>query len=310
MTGMLVVRDAVKEWREQYARRGTQLGFEPCSDVPFHSSVRPIFDVPRIVEARFSPGLLFRDANMIRDGDDRVSLVLTEKSRLTVWHRQHELCLEPGDATLFQADAPGRCGAILGFTTLEMSMPQAEWTTRGVRPGDYLARRIRRESEGLQLLLGYIRALQSTGGSLSLEGRELVRRHVVDLAVLATTRPEGIGESDASAVVAARRAAVLDVITSRFQDPELSVADVANTLRISPRYVQRLLETLETSFTAYVTELRLQLALKLLTEHEHPPRRIADIALEAGFSDVSNFNRSFRSRFGDTPRARRDRDRS
>jgi AraC-like DNA-binding protein len=181
-------------------------------------------------------------------------------------------------------------------------MPQAEWNARGVRPGDFLTRRIRRESEGLKLLIGYIRALESTSTSLSPEGRELVRRHVFDLAVLAATRPAGIGESEVSAVVAARRAKVLDVIADRFQDPELSVAAVADTLRISPRYVQRLLGTLGTTFTAHVTELRLQFVLKLLTEHERRPRRIADIALEAGFSDVSNFNRSFKSRFGDTPR--------
>jgi AraC-like DNA-binding protein len=57
-----------------------------------------------------------------------------------------------------------------------------------------------------------------------------------------------------------------------------------------------------TSFTAYVTELRLQQALKLLTESERGVLRIADVALEAGFSDVSYFNRLFRSRFGDPPR--------
>jgi AraC-like DNA-binding protein len=29
--------------------------------------------------------------------------------------------------------------------------------------------------------------------------------------------------------------------------------------------------------------------------------RICDIALQAGFSDISHFNRLFRARFGDTP---------
>jgi AraC-like DNA-binding protein len=48
-----------------------------------------------------------------------------------------------------------------------------------------------------------------------------------------------------------------------------------------------------------VTELRLQQALKLLAESE---LRITDFAMEAGFSDVSYFNRLFRSRFGGTPR--------
>jgi AraC-like DNA-binding protein len=49
-----------------------------------------------------------------------------------------------------------------------------------------------------------------------------------------------------------------------------------------------------TSFTGRVNELRLQGALKLLTEPLTNMQRISDIALEVGFSDVSHFNRLFR----------------
>ena len=65
--------------------------------------------------------------------------------------------------------------------------------------------------------------------------------------------------------MAARLAATLDYIASHFSDPELSLTKVAQSLRISPRYLQRLLETSGTSFTAHVTELRLKQAFMLLT---------------------------------------------
>jgi hypothetical protein len=61
--------------------------------------------------------------------------------------------------------------------------------------------------------------------------------------VLAATTCCDIGESSASAVVATRLAAALDYIASHFSDPELSLAKVAQSLSISPRYLQRLLET-------------------------------------------------------------------
>jgi AraC-like DNA-binding protein len=51
-----------------------------------------------------------------------------------------------------------------------------------------------------------------------------------------------------------------------------------------------------------VNELRLQRAFALLTEARDGERRISDVALKVGFSDISHFNRLFRSRFGDTPR--------
>jgi AraC-like DNA-binding protein len=61
------------------------------------------------------------------------------------------------------------------------------------------------------------------------------------------------------------------------------------------------LEGAGTSFTDHVNELRLQQAFALLTEPRGRRRRISDIAMEAGFSDVSYFNQLFRARFGNTP---------
>jgi AraC-like DNA-binding protein len=79
------------------------------------------------------------------------------------------------------------------------------------------------------------------------------------------------------------------------------VSAVARDQGISPRYLQRLIETTGTTFTGHVIELRLQRAFVLLIAARHDPRRISDIALQAGFSDISHFNRLFRTRFGDTP---------
>ena len=55
------------------------------------------------------------------------------------------------------------------------------------------------------------------------------------------------------------------------------------------------------SFASHVIELRLKRTYMLLTAQRGSKVRIADIALQSGFSDVSYFNRLFRSRFGETP---------
>ena len=153
----------------------------------------------------------------------------------------------------------------------------------------------------MQLLRRYIGSVEK-GHTVSVDGRSTIRRHVVDLAVLAATTRCPIGESNASAIVATRLAAALDYIASHFSDPELSVAKVAQSLQISTRYLQWLLKTSGTSFTAHATELRLNHALMLLTAQDLSDVRICDIALRAGFSDISHFNRIFRSRFGDAPK--------
>jgi AraC-like DNA-binding protein len=82
--------------------------------------------------------------------------------------------------------------------------------------------------------------------------------------------------------------------------PGLFSSENNGALRL-PRYLQRLLESMGTSFTAHVNQLRLQRAFTLLIEARDGKGRISDVALQAGFSDISHFNRLFRSRFGDTP---------
>ena len=118
---------------------------------------------------------------------------------------------------------------------------------------------------------------------------------------LALSKHAPFGESNLTAVAAARLNVALDYIATHFADPELSLTKVAGCLRISPRYLQRLLESSGTSFMARVTELRLKRALTVLTAQGESKIRISDVALQAGFSDISHFNRLFRSHFGATP---------
>jgi AraC-like DNA-binding protein len=129
--------------------------------------------------------------------------------------------------------------------------------------------------------------------------------HVHDLAALALGANRDTQQNALSAVAAARLAAALAHIADSFVKPGLTVEAVARRQGISRRYLQRLLDQSGTSFTARVNELRLQKAFALLTNEQQRKRRISDIALEAGFSDISHFNRLFCARFGDTPRGLR-----
>ncbi len=199
-----------------------------------------------------------------------------------------------------QADAPGSAGTRQGFAILEVSIAQREWESRNTRPGDALMKVVSRNSQTLALLLGYIRALAKNGMPSAAKTRHLVSRHLIDLVILAVTEPTP-GESQIACVVAARRAAMLDYIASHFCNPNLSGPSLAEKLGISQRYLQRLLEATGKTFTEHVNELRLDRAFSLLTTLG-ADKRVADIAFEVGYSDLTNFYRHFKSRFGDTPK--------
>lgn len=291
--------DPIREWREQYARCCLSLDFEPVTGSPFHATVKPIFEDPRAVRTALSPGMVFRDEELVRDGDDSFGFLISRSRQLDATHQGCELRLGLGDATMMQASAPSSVGSRQSFGFFEVMLPPAEWVARDARPSEALMRLVWSRSDSLQLLRGYLRSLERVQSIPPGDVSEIVRRHLIDLVVLAATRHRSIGESSASAVVAARLHAAHDEIAACFQDPELSLATVAARLRISRRYLQRLLEGSGTSFTARVNELRLQRAFELLSVPGAV--RIADVALAAGFSDISHFNRLFRARFGDTP---------
>ena len=291
--------DPLREWRERYSRNGTQLGFRPETDAPFHSSVQSICDSPRIVRSTLSPGLLFRDRKMMGDGDDNVSLVVSLGRSLTINHRKREACLARNEGILFQADAPGSAGTRQRFAVLEVSTAQREWEARNARPGDVLTKVIYC-NQTLALLLGYIRTVAKIRVLSGENAHQLISRHLIDLVILATTEPS-LGESHLDCVVAARRAAVLDYIASHFCDPNLSGSSLAAKLGISQRYLQRLLEATGKTFTEHVDELRLDRAFSLLATIGDN-KRVSDIALDVGYADLTKFHKHFRLRFGDTPK--------
>ena len=198
--------------------------------------------------------------------------------------------------------ATGGIGWRENSVLFDMLIPPAELEARGIRTENVLMQCLWGKADAMQLLRGYIRSLERTGLTAFGNHRETVRRHIIDLMVLAATTHRSVGESSLGAVAAAHTHAIFGYLASHFSDPELSLPKVAQSLQISPRYLQRLLRISGASFVAHVNELRLKHAFMLLTAQDMSAAHICDIALQVGFSDISYFNKLFRSRFGDSPK--------
>jgi AraC-like DNA-binding protein len=136
----------------------------------------------------------------------------------------------------------------------------------------------------------------------------LLGQYLADLVALAMGPPrDGAPLAEGRGLKAARLQAVIDDIGRNFAQPDLSATSVALRLGLSRRYVHSLLEETAASFSDHVLEHRLTHAHHLLTNSDRVSARIAEIAYDCGFSDLSFFNRSFRRRFGCSPRDARAR---
>jgi AraC-like DNA-binding protein len=107
-------------------------------------------------------------------------------------------------------------------------------------------------------------------------------------------------------VRAARCSAILDIIARDSGDPKLSAITTAAALGVTPRYVHLLLRETGRSFSNHVLLRRLEMAAALLRDVSRQDRRVTDVALEAGFTDLSHFSRAFRQRYGVTPSEMRE----
>jgi AraC-like DNA-binding protein len=82
---------------------------------------------------------------------------------------------------------------------------------------------------------------------------------------------------------------------------DLTLAEVARSQQISESYIRQLLAENGTTFTDFVLGGRLAHAHRMLTDPRYGDRSISAVAYEAGFGDLSYFNRTFRRRYGATP---------
>jgi transcriptional regulator GlxA family with amidase domain len=84
-------------------------------------------------------------------------------------------------------------------------------------------------------------------------------------------------------------------------DGDVSVDAVARRHHVTPRSVQMAFEVEGVTFTDFVLGHRLARAHRMLSDPLRAGQKISTVAFDAGFGDLSYFNRVFRRCFDATP---------
>lgn len=121
-----------------------------------------------------------------------------------------------------------------------------------------------------------------------------------DVASQAISAEEALAQSspapaEPAAIWKARR-----FIGEHFCDDEFSLQIVADEVKMNATYLsERFKETTGVTFMSWVAILRVKRACELLATGN---LRVTDVAFEAGFHSLSQFNRTFRRLRGESPR--------
>jgi AraC-like DNA-binding protein len=297
-----------RRWREEIARAILNLDIVPLGGVPFRSTVeqRLSCESVRVIQWKHTPALSVRDADMVRRGEASYTLVSPISGTLDIHQLGRELVLRPGEGVLVHNGELGRVGSSKGCNFVAVLLDQSALTASAM--SDSLLRTIPRDNDGFRLLKKYVACLGNEADRLRPPLVSAAGRHVVELASLALQFGQADARDDAyGSSQDVRLAIALRFISDNFRNPDLSEHQIAFQQGISVRHLQRIFERGGFRFSNYLVQCRLTAAREALADRRQSHRKVAEIALAAGFSDISHFNRLFRRTYGANPTELRQR---
>ena len=307
-TADLPERDRVAVWREQYGRRALKLDIEPINDASFECAImfRALPGV-QIMSTAMSPVRVTRGREFLADGNGDFIFIINQSGTATAFARDREVVLREGDALLMSTSEVKIFDRHSHGGSLSFRVPRSAISPLVVDIDDAVMHLIPRQVEVLKLLAGYAAPLFNECAITTPDFRRTAANHLLDLVALALgATSDTAGLANGRGVLVARLKMAKSYIIENSSQRDISVGAVAAHLGVTPRNLQRLFESEGTTFSEFLLAQRLARAHRMLTEPRLTQSAVATIAYDAGFGDLSYFNRSFKRRYGATPRAVRN----
>jgi AraC-like DNA-binding protein len=289
--------------RTLHERGLTWVSFDPISDLACEID----FGIRKVPDL----GLLSGTVRGVRhvhahqdsgDGNDDFSFHLNICGLSNVVSRRGETTLRDGDAMLLSYSV-GRTITRPGLVDHRViRLPRASLGPLVHHIDDAVLRPIPHGTGALNLLRSYVDTLFDDPVLTVPDVRQLLVTQLCDLVAitLGATR-DATAVADGRGVRAARLRAIKTDIEANLAHGNLSPAAVARRQNVSDSYIRKLFESEETSFSDFVLTRRLLRAHRLLLDPRRANQTISSIAYEAGFGDLSYFNRAFKRFYGTTP---------
>ncbi len=296
-------RDRLAIFRERIGRMIVKLDTEPLIEGAFHAEAT-VRELPGLGTGSWAcTNLRIARPRELLDGNDDFILTIITSGSMNASQRGREIKLGPGEAVLMSGGEAGNLAIpLLPTRFIGLRLPRKALAPLVSNPDNVLMRALPPNPEALRLLAHYIRELDD-GYRLATPGLlDAVVTHLADLGSLVIgANRDGTAVAAGRGLAAARLAAVKADINENLSYGDLTLTAVAARLQLTPRYIQRLFERVDSTFSEFVLSQRLARACRLLTDPSRSDSTIGTIAFEAGFGDLSYFNRTFRRYYGATP---------
>jgi AraC-like DNA-binding protein len=294
---------AYESWREEFCRRFCQLDAETATAERIECTV----EISQVGSLSFgtaygSSGSFIRTPSLLSDGHDDLVLLTAIKGDALAVQRGRSIELRPSEMCLTSLDHIGESRLSEGGRYTALRMPRRDLMALSKNIEDKLATPLQ-GSPALKNFIGEYYALcAGTAPALDLTIQHVMARQMMELVgLMAETGGDAPPRTSGNGFGVARLQLMQTQMLENLHDCRLTITSVARRACLSPRQVQRLFEQTGSTFSEFLLEQRLLLAHRRLSATGTRREKISAIAFDAGFSDLSYFNRSFRKRFGMTP---------
>jgi AraC-like DNA-binding protein len=300
-TDAFAEHERLSAWREVVGRTIISLDIEPRNAGGFRSKAT-VCQMPGL-------GVVFVDSvamhmthprELIKD--DNLSFMAAPTCRWSASQAGRDPVCMPGEGMLMNNAEVGSISLASDARFTSFSMPRTALAPLISDLDAAIARPIRADNAAMKLLVSYLEDARDAGALKTPRLSELAVTHVYDLVAMAIGATGDAAEvAQGRGVRAGRLHAAKAFIARQLARQDLSAATVAAHLAVTPRYIHMLFENENLSFSEFVIAQRLRHAHSMLTNSLFNDRTISAVAFQAGFNDLSHFNRTFRRHFGATP---------
>lgn len=232
------------------------------------------------------------------DGDV-VILALFGRGKGTVSQCGRELVAKNGGAIVLSGNDPlemRRTGYVY------LSLPKHALAPLVPDVNAALLTSVAADAEALRYLEGYVDMLTGDTRTMPAALQRAAAVHLQDLAALAIgSTSEGAEIARRRGLRAARLRAIQADIVRNLGSGDIRPTALAARHGVTVRYVHKLFEGEGVTLSRFVLGMRLAHVHRVLSDPRSVDSAIGAIAYDAGFSDLSTFNREFRRRYGATP---------
>jgi AraC-like DNA-binding protein len=245
---------------------------------------------------------MHRSRTRVADASRTYSLILQIQGSGTLSQYGNESQLEHGDLALYDNAAPHSHLMAERSEIITLRVPAQLLREHLPSAEQFCGRRLLATDGITYATTALVSSLcQQLEAGLPARVQDRLARQVVEMVATSYTLAFD-ALMPASASVGTRQARAKLYIEQNLQDPELGPRSIASCLKVSSRYLRMIFAAANESVSTYILRRRLEECARQLADVRWRNRSICEIAFGWGFNSAPHFSRSFRERYGMTPR--------